>query len=124
MEVVTMTINNINESVFNSVKKEGCYLGADDHDLDTDVLSALNTSLSILNQISSDVLNTHVVEDDETTWAEIMKDPSDRELFNIVKQYIVFKVRTLFNPSSNATLQNSMKENLSELEFRINSLKP
>ena len=76
----------------------------------------INTAFSILHQFGVGPKDGIEV-DSTTTWGSVIKKPR----LNMVKNYVYTKVKLLFNPPNNSFTLNEMKEELREMEWRINS---
>ncbi len=58
-----------------------------------------------------------MIENDETEWVSFL----DNDLnLNPVKTYVYLRVRMLFDPPTTSYLMTSMKEQIQELEWRLN----
>lgn len=106
----------MSDSILNSTKK---ILGLEEDytAFDADVMMHINSVFGILTQLGIGPAEGFVIEDDELTWdAFIGADPR----LNSVKTYIYLRVRLLFDPPSTSYLISSMKEQVQELEWRLN----
>ena len=104
------------DSILNSIKK---ILGLDPAYLafDLDILMHINTVFFTLNQLGIGPENGFAIEDDQATWVSFL-GPDPR--FNAVKTYVCLRVRTLFDPPTTSYLISAMKEQVQELEWRLN----
>lgn len=104
------------DSILIDIKK---MLGIDKDytDFDVDVVIAINSVISTLYQIGIESAKDYSIVDAENTWSELSLDEG---LLNLVKPYVYMKVRTMFDPPNNSFLLDSIKNQVSELEFRIN----
>lgn len=84
---------------------------------DVDILMHINSVFSTLNQLGLGPVEGFAIEDNSTTWDTFLG--TDLRL-NSVKTYIYLRVRLLFDPPSTSYLITSMKEQLQELEWRLN----
>ena len=104
------------DSILNSIKKP---LGIEDDytDFDADILMHINSILVILNQIGIGPENGFAIEDATATWDDFLN--GDLRL-NSVKTYMFLRVRMLFDPPTTSYLINSIKEEIQQLEWRLN----
>lgn len=102
------------ESILTSVKK---VLGIheDYTNFDADIIIHINTAFATLNQLGVGPLHGFVIEDAEAKWDEYIISCN----MTMVKSYIYLKVRMLFDPPSSATLLESMKQMINEMEWRL-----
>lgn len=102
------------ESILTSIKK---LLGITEEytPFDVDIIMHINSVLFILYQLG--VGNKpFTITDSSDLWEDFLGESTNLEL---IKSYIYLKVRLLFDPPQNGTLMEAMKQNISELEFRI-----
>lgn len=103
------------ESILTSIKK---LLGIEEDytHFDTDIIMHINSVLSILNQLGVGPSEGYSIKDASSTWDEFITDSTRLDL---VKTYVYLKVRLMFDPPSSSSAIESMKQLISELEFRI-----
>lgn len=102
--------------ILTSVKKN---LGIDEAYAvyDPDILMYLNAVMSTLNQIGVGPEEGFLVEDESTTWGDLLgTDPR----LNHVRTYVTLRVRMLFDPPQTSYLQTAIEKQISELEVRLN----
>lgn len=115
------------ESILNSIKKI-LGLSADDTSFDADILIHINSVFSTLTQLGIGPVGGFMIEDATPTWGDFLVttdpvtlvsavDPS----LNHIKTYIFLRVRLLFDPPTTSFHLASMKEQVQELEWRINT---
>lgn len=106
----------MSDSILNSTKK---ILGidADYTAFDLDILTHINSVFSTLTQLGIGPVNGFMIEGPEETWAAFLG--TDLNL-NAVKTYVYLRVRLLFDPPTTSYMITSMKEQIQELEFRLN----
>lgn len=107
----------MDNSILTSIKK---LLGIpEDYDeFDTTILMYINSVFSTLWQLGVGPENGYVVTD-TTLWS----DYTDNEtLAGFLTTYVYYKVRMSFDPPSNSTLNESLKNCANEMEFRIRSM--
>lgn len=105
-------------SILNSVKKDIGIVSDYDH-FDPEIITAINTAFSALNQLGVGPSSGFSISDDTTEWSDYISDP-DSPTLGFVKTYVSKKAKMLFDPPTSSALMEAMKENLKELEFRIN----
>ena len=106
------------DSIFSSVKKVVGLLG-DDGSFDEDILLHINSVVSTLRQLGLSIPADFYVRDDVQTWQNLLGEFRDLDL---VKSYMVMKVRLMFDPPSSSFGLKSMEEMAKEYEWRINVL--
>lgn len=104
------------ESILTSVKK---LLGiTEDYTVfDTDLLIHINSVFLTLSQLGVGPKGGFVITSKDETWGDYM---SAGALLNAIKSYVYLKVRLLFDPPSSSSVSDSMRNMISELEWRIN----
>lgn len=106
----------MNESILTSVKKLLTGLTENDTAFDLDIIMHINSVFAILNQLG--VGNPGFTINDKTAvWSDFLGSDDHLEL---IKSYMVLKVRQLFDPPSTGPIVEAINKQLSELEFRIN----
>lgn len=107
----------MNDSILTSIKK---LLGIheDDESFDADIMVHINTVFMILNQLGVGPKSGFRIQDASTTWDEYITDEDD---LDSVKTYIYLKVKLIFDPSASSVVTQAIKENIAELEWRINT---
>lgn len=107
-------------SILKSVRKT-IGLDPDDSSFDIDLVMNINTTISFLTQLGvSPIEEPFFVEDDKQYWTDYL-DEEDTSL-SLVKSYICYKVRMMFDPPTTSIVMESLKNTISELEFRINHI--
>lgn len=104
-------------SILYSVKKM-LGLQPEYEEFDTDIIININNAIMILNQIGVGPDEDFFVIDSEQTYADYLGDGSKET--SMVKQYLYLKTRLGFDPPENSSVASSMKEMISELEWRLN----
>lgn len=104
------------ESILKSTKK---ILGlADDYTpFDLDVITHINASFSLLDQLGVGPEGGFSIVDDTTLWVDYIV-PANQ--LHLVKTYIFLKVRMLFDPPSTSFLINAYNDQIKEYEWRLN----
>lgn len=105
------------ENILNSIKK---LLGIpeDYTAFDQDVMIHINSVFMILSEFGVGPSNGYSLKDGTEKWGDFISD--DKNLEGI-KTYVYMKVKTIFDPPLNSAVLASMKELISEFEWRINN---
>ena len=104
-------------SILSSTKK-ALNLAEDYTAFDPDIIMHINSVFSTLNQLGVGPVNGFMIEDKEATWEAFLGD--DPRL-NHVKTYVYLRVRMLFDPPQTGFHTEAMKEQIRELEWRLNA---
>ena len=99
--------------------KELLGISYEDESFDFEILMHINATLAILFQIGVEEAGDTPVIDITTTWRELFGDRTDLEM---VKTYIYFKVKSMFDPPTNSAGLESLNRVMKEFEWRINNL--
>jgi hypothetical protein len=88
---------------------------------DLDVITHINSALSILHQLGIGPTDGFTLVDDTTTWDEIMviDDDVPNPLLNMLKTYVYLRVRMYFDPPTTSYLITATEKQLTELEWRL-----
>jgi len=86
---------------------------------DSELIIHINTVFSILNHIGVGPTEGFKITGKTETWSEFI---GDSKLLEDVKTYIYLKVRLIWDPPINGSVISSMKEIISELEWRMNAV--
>ena len=106
----------MSDSILTSTKKT-LNLSEDYEAFDQDVILHINSVFSTLNQLGVGPDEGFMIEDSSATWdAFIDGDPR----LNWVKTYVYLRVRMLFDPPTTGYHVEAMKEQIKELEWRLN----
>jgi len=107
----------MDESILQSVKKT-LNLPADYDAFDQDIVMHINSVFSTLNMLGVGPVDGFMIEDEGKTWSQFVgNDPR----LNHVKTYVYLRVRLLFDPPSTGFHVSAMKEQIQELEWRLNA---
>lgn len=103
------------ESILNSVKKV-LGLPQDYTVFDPDLVMHINSVFMALNQMGIGPEGGFAIYGPEECWGDYMAVCPGLEA---VKSYVALKVRLLFDPPQSSVTMDAIKNNLSELEWRI-----
>jgi len=104
------------DSILNSIKKF-LSISPDDPSFDQDVTLHINSVFSTLQQLGVGPSTGFFIEDAAKTWTDYLG--TNPEL-NAVKSYMYLRVRLLFDPPTTSFALDSYKNQVLELEWRIN----
>ena len=105
------------ENILNSIKK---LLGIPEDYIafDQDIMIHINSVFMILSELGVGPSNGYSLKDGTEKWGDFI---SDDENLEGIKTYVYMKVKTIFDPPLNSAVLASMKELISEFEWRINN---
>lgn len=105
----------MNDSILQTIKQ---LLGISEADesFDPNIIILVNSVLNILSQIGLEEANNFQIKGSSETWNELFRDRKDLE---IVKTYICFKVKMMFDPPTSSAALEATKRVLDEQEWRI-----
>lgn len=96
-------------------------VGADETAFDTEILMHLNSAIATLHQIGLEPKETGLyVEGVEATWTQLIGPSAEQGELAAVKTYIHLRVKMLFDPPEVGFVLTAMKEQIRELEWRLN----
>ena len=104
------------ESILTSVKKMLGITEEYEH-FDADLIMHINSVFMILNQLGVGPSKGFIITDKFATWADFIQSGENLES---VKTYMYMKVKLLFDPPMSSAVMESMKQMISELEWRLN----
>lgn len=108
--------DDMEESILVSIKK---LLGIEKNytHFDQDIMMHINSVFMILNQLGVGPSEGFFIEGDDMYWEDYISDPTQLQA---VKTYIYMKVRLIFDPPASSVVMDSIKQTISELEWRLN----
>lgn len=110
-----MDDQTIRESILLSVKKViGGLEGSNPH-FDTDLIIFINSTFTSLAQLGVGPASPFKIESDEDLWSSF-----DYDDIEAVKEYMVLKVKLVFDPPLNGSVMQAYKDRIAELEWRMN----
>lgn len=105
----------MNENVLKTILEMfGGSISETDGYFDGQIIIHINTVLMGLSQMSVIKPNTRI--DENTTWTEVIDPMTDLEG---IKSYIYLKVKKIFDPPTNSSVQKAMDDQIAELEWRL-----
>lgn len=113
-----MAAEKMNDSILSSVKK---MLGLpEEYDaFDLDIITHINSVFTILAQIGVGSANGFMIENKTAIWTDFIQDMS---LYQLVKSYMVLKVRLLFDPPMSSAVLECYKAQANEYEWRLKTM--
>lgn len=84
---------------------------------DTDVRIHINSALGTLSQLGIGPEGGFEVIDSAQVWSDLLLTDLN---FNPVKTYVYLRVKMLFDPPPNSWITVAMKEQIEQLEWRLN----
>lgn len=104
------------KSILTSIKK---LLGVDEDytQFDPDIIIHINTVFMTLKQLGVGPTQGFKIADNTAEWEDFITDRIDLEG---LKTYIYLKVRLVFDPPQSSYLIENIKEQIKELEWRLN----
>lgn len=105
------------ESILISVKKL-CGI-ADEYDaFDDDLIMHINSVFMILYQMGiGPSTSAFHIKDEFSVWTDFIPETSPN--YESVKSYVGLKVRQMFDPPTSSIHMDAIKQNISELEWRL-----
>lgn len=104
------------DSILTSIKK---LLGISEEyeHFDADIIIHINMAFETLNQLGIGPEEPFYIQDKTYTWDEFKTNGQD---IRSVKTYIFLKVKMIFDPPTNSIYSEAIKNEISELEWRMN----
>lgn len=91
-------------------------MGITDTFFDADLITHINSVISILTQLGVGPSEGFTIEGPNETWSQFIGD--DPKLSS-VRTYIFTKTKLMFDPPASGTISDAMKTIANELEFRL-----
>src|SRR6478609_4071082 len=107
------------ESILTTIKQT-LGLDADYAAFDLDIITYINSTLSILDQLGIGPEGGVFISDATEEWESLGLPPVQ---LNAVKTYIGLKVRMLFDPPTTGFLKDAMERQIAEFESRLNIMR-
>lgn len=107
----------MDESILITIKK---LLDIDEGDdsFDTDVISHINSTLADLAQLGVGPEEGYVIEDDISTWRNLV---DGSKLLTFVIDYVYLSVKLVFDPPQSSALISAIERRIEKLEWRIST---
>lgn len=105
------------ESILTSVKKL-LGPGADNNDFDMDIIIHINSAFAILTQLGVGPSEGFSIENEFPIWDDFISSEDKR--FRMVKTYVYMKVKLVFDPPTNSSHLQALKDAVDEYEWRLN----
>lgn len=83
---------------------------------DPEIILAINTGFMTLNQLGVGPVDGYKISDDTEVWTDFLEEETNLEA---VKTYICLKSRLLFDPTTSSFLIEAIKNQISEIEWRL-----
>lgn len=105
------------ESILVSIKKL-LGIAAEYTHFDMDIILHVNSVFSILTQLGVGPTEGFSILDDSSVWDDFMS--SDDKRFLMVRTYVYMKVKLVFDPPTNSSHLQALKDAINEYEWRLN----
>lgn len=109
----------MSDSILNSTKKV-LGLDAEYTPFDLDIITHINATFSLLDQLGIGPLGGFYIEDSISTWDEFLVPLNQKAL---ARTYMFLKVRLLFDPPTTSFLIEATTNQIKEYEWRLNSFR-
>lgn len=106
------------DSILTSIKKQLGIAEEYDH-FDPEIIMHVNSVFMVLTQIGVGPATGFVIKDASAKWTDFIPD-TDLIRFEGIKTYIYLKVRLIFDAQMASGVIESIKEQIRELEWRLN----
>lgn len=83
---------------------------------DTNIIVCINSVFATLTQLGVGPAEGFSIKDEYASWSDYMDQNTYIEM---VKTYMVSKVKLMFDPPTNTSLLEALKQQASELEWRL-----
>jgi hypothetical protein len=107
------------DSILTSTKKI-LNLAEDYTIFDEDIITHINSTFSILNEIAIGPDGGFMIEDASSTWEEIGLPQNQ---LTLVRTYMFLKVRSLFDPPTTSYLIEAVNKQIQEYEYRLSYIR-
>jgi hypothetical protein len=108
-------VTQVTDSILDTTKKMVGFEW-DYHAFDIDIITHINSTFFVLQQLGIGPEEGFSITDNTKTWDDYTAGKS----IEAVKSYMYLKVRMLFDPPANSFTQDAMKNQATELEWRLN----
>jgi hypothetical protein len=100
--------------------KEILGIPEDDYFFDHTLIMHINTAFSVLRQIGCGPSEGYSIDGYDNDWSEFLQNETEK--LQLVKTYVGLRVRQVFDPPANGTVQQAIDRQVQELEWRISTL--
>lgn len=107
----------MSDSILNTTKK-ALGIGPDLTAFDPDITMHINSVFSTLAQLGIGPSTGFMIDDADAQWSDFLGE--DLQL-NSVKTYMHLRIRMIFDPPSNPSIISAFKDQIQELEWRLNA---
>lgn len=108
------------DSILDTIKiKIGGYM-EDDNSFDEDLITHINTALSILTQIGVGPADGFMITGDTETWAQLLGPHIKPAKLQMVKDFVWLQVKMLFDPPQIGGVLTAYQQQLDMLTWRLN----
>ena len=105
------------ESILTSIKKL-LGIAADYKHFDMDIIIHINSVFAILTQLGVGPSDGFSIENEFPIWDDFMSSEDKR--FRMIKTYVYMKVKLVFDPPTNSSHLQALKDAVDEYEWRLN----
>lgn len=102
------------DSILNTIKKK-LNVSEDYTAFDVDIISHINSVFAKLHQLGVGPDMPFEIHSADECWNDFSTDPR----YNMVRSYVWFKVRLMFDPPSTTTMYEAFQRQSEELEWRL-----
>lgn len=107
------------QSILLTVKK-GVNVAPDDLSFDLDIITSINAEFSTLTDLGVGPEEGFVIEDETTEWGDFLDPDENKVELSKVKTAVILRTRILFDPPAQVFLLEALKNQLQEMEWRLN----
>lgn len=102
-------------SILKTIRKK--VVGSEENTFfDMDLIDFANSAFLALNQIGVGPSQVFMITDDKPEWADFIQDIN---LIETVRAYVPLRVRLDFDPPTNMSARDALRETLNQLEWRL-----
>ena len=107
----------MNDSILETIRK---MLGPDSTYtyFDPDIIVLINSAISTLVQLGVGPVEGFSITSNHETWSDLLDGYDNLEM---VKEYVYLRVKVVFDPPNSGYVLDAYKNEIKELEWRINS---
>lgn len=105
----------MSESILTSIKDQLSIM-PEDESFDKELVIHINAAFARLTQLGVGPVQGFRIKDDSTTWDEFVTDITQEAY---CESYIFLKVKSLFDPPTNSSLANYMKDQILQYEYLL-----